>query len=849
MHRDSSQLDDEEKTKRRLYAKYERRKQRQTERHVLRREMAGHAIPQLFVSQRSDKNPNGFNCAICQKDISFLSRGEPEIWRHFSRKSHYLKDRRYRLDHEDVIYTSQFDPVKVADISSELRAEIEQTPPVVLGKKNPFREDEVDALVGVVSNVPSATLVGGLFELLRSGGSHSFLRRLWNQFRVTIPVESSYAQATWSKTESLVIVCQTLYPRVLRRVYSWCKDSPFSILFREEDEGVCCIVRCCVGSHVREVTLLWEPYSSGICDAEILCLSRVLATLPETHSPVVLLGCSPTLFNVFSEWCRARDRSVPLSLLEYSPSVFKSHVREAGMVGAHSLDPFAVLDFLVLQFNKAVYQPWMLGLVELRQCVRKREIPFSVLGAVLEELVDHWEDVKLVLKESGATAPPRGKTPVDLGQLIVSDSYVLPRLSLLHVLVSCFQSNFEKQGDESVTDYSCRNYAEFCFFYWSLLGKVKKLSELPRIEEWSLYIGRPLCTWSNVAYVDCLRSEPIVLKALQGCSDAAKRNFLRECHGFLMEFLKVLNVSSYSTSLLASSLSCLSPDMLLQGDEAYTVSLFRELVSCLQACGRLSSVEAEGASNEFKSLLVDLRRKNRRVVTTIKNSFSFLHESGLLGCRVHLTKVIALVSVGVVPRAARYARVEMSLSGSSVPKKILLSSILSLQSYVSDGAFVSGELLTKDCLDELKANLPVGHVFMSNASFSPWRPLYLQSHQDLYRDLRERFNGYYMGQVADWRRRAGLGVLSSGSPINSSPAVAPASVSAEVEVPVSCSTSKVGFGSGVPVASAKSLVSASGASSVSQKLQEKKAGRRGASTSAITTKGHSSKKSAPGGSK
>ena len=90
--------------------------------------------------------------------------------------------------------------------------------------------------------------------------------------------------------------------------------------------------------------------------------------------------------------------------------------------------------------------------------------------------------------------------------------------------------------------------------------------------------------------------------------------------------------------------------------------------------------------------------------------------------------------------------------------------------------------MTKDCLDELKANLPVGHVFMSNASFSPWRPLYLQSGQDLYRDLRERFNGYYMDQVADWRRRAGLGVLSSGSPINSSPAVAPASVSAEVEV-------------------------------------------------------------------
>ena len=52
---------------------------------------------------------------------------------------------------------------------AELRAEIEKTPAVVLGRKNRFVEDEVDALVGVESNVPSSVLVGGLFELLCSG--------------------------------------------------------------------------------------------------------------------------------------------------------------------------------------------------------------------------------------------------------------------------------------------------------------------------------------------------------------------------------------------------------------------------------------------------------------------------------------------------------------------------------------------------------------------------------------------------------------------------------------------------------------------------------------------------------
>ena len=176
------------------------------------------------------------------------------------------------------------------------------------------------------------------------------------------------------------------------------------------------------------------------------------------------------------------------------------------MVGAHCLDPFAVLEFLLLRLDKAVHQPWFLGLAEFRQCVQRREIPFASLGAVLEELVDHWEDVRLFFKESDSTPTPRGRTPVDLGHVIVSDTYILPRLSLLHVLVSCFPSNFETQSDKSVTDFSCWNYVEFCFFYWILLEKMKKLSELPAIEEWSEYVGRPLSTWANVSYIDCLGS-------------------------------------------------------------------------------------------------------------------------------------------------------------------------------------------------------------------------------------------------------------------------------------------------------------------------------------------------------
>ena len=113
---------------------------------------------------------------------------------------------------------------------------------------------------------------------------------------------------------------------------------------------------------------------------------------------------------------------------------------------------------------------------------------------------------------------------------------------------------------QEITDYSCRGYAEFCFFYWSLLSKVKKLSELPEIDDWSAYIGRPLTTWSTVSYIECLRTEPLFVTALVGCTEAVRKSFLRKGYGFLMEFLKVLNNSVFMDSRLASNLSCFSPD-------------------------------------------------------------------------------------------------------------------------------------------------------------------------------------------------------------------------------------------------------------------------------------------------
>ena len=115
----------------------------------------------------------------------------------------------------------------------------------------------------------------------------------------------------------------------------------------------------------------------------------------------------------------------------------------------------------------------------------------------------------------------------------------------------------------------------------------------------------------------------------------------------------------------------------------------------------------------------------------------------------------------MVPRCVNYPVVDMSLSGALVPKKILLSSIFACQSYVTFRKFASGELLTRDCLEELKTNLPNGKGFMEDASFAPWRPLYAHTRCDMYRGLRDAFDAYYLDQVSEWRRRAGLGLYAA----------------------------------------------------------------------------------------
>ena len=300
-----------------------------------------------------------------------------------------------------------------------------------------------------------------------------------------------------------------------------------------------------------------------LCDAEIVGLTRTFALRPADQSPVALRGCSATLFNVVMEWCGSQVRPKPMLVAEYTPERLKE--TEAAKIGI-------IIWILLTCWTTCCFvwggwglnQPRMMEIVTLWKCIQGHVIPFASLRTALEEIVVHWSDNKLFLSEGSAVSSSRGKAPLDLSQMVLADARVLLRSFVLHVIVVCFLVNFEKQFIQEITDYSCRGNTEFWFFYWSLLSEVKKLSELPEIDDWSAYIGRPLTTWSTVSYVECLRTEPLFVSALAGCTEAVRKSFLREGHGFMMELLKVLNSSGFMDSRLASNLSCFSHDMLMK---------------------------------------------------------------------------------------------------------------------------------------------------------------------------------------------------------------------------------------------------------------------------------------------
>ena len=71
----------------------------------------------------------------------------------------------------------------------------------------------------------------------------------------------------------------------------------------------------------------------------------------------------------------------------------------------------------------------------------------------------------------------------------------------------------------------------------------------------------------------------------------------------------------------------------------------------------------------------------------------------------------------------------ISLEGSAFPEKILLSSLVSVQSFIQCPSYCLDSFLSPTCIAELKENLESPINFLEDPHFSPWSSFYLDSNR------------------------------------------------------------------------------------------------------------------------
>ena len=127
-----------------------------------------------------------------------------------------------------------------------------------------------------------------------------------------------------------------------------------------------------------------------------------------------------------------------------------------------------------------------------------------------------------------------------------------------------------------------------------------------------------------------------------------------------------------------------------------------------------------------------------------------------------MKRVVRLLRLIVCLAPSAMPAVDISTSGIGLPVSVMRSGLGAVQSFVFHPKFVSKDLLTVECLEELKVNLPVGHQLLARASFDACAGVSRHAWRDIFESLFQCYNAYYAGQVEDWRSRMLAGSLSRG---------------------------------------------------------------------------------------
>ena len=177
-----------------------RRRLRSKKTYKIRRAWGTSDVGRFFVTGQTDvaTKPSHFYCRICRKDVSVLTHGHHEILRHFQGNKRFPCDQCLRLETSGWEVLDYEENVMSPPEVERQREKIMRAPLNVRDREYPFSEDvivdetgAVDPILGVMAKVSS------LIEVLRLGGSHELVYRLWAQF--TLSAVRVSVDVTWSR--------------------------------------------------------------------------------------------------------------------------------------------------------------------------------------------------------------------------------------------------------------------------------------------------------------------------------------------------------------------------------------------------------------------------------------------------------------------------------------------------------------------------------------------------------------------------------------------------------------------------------------------------------------------------
>ena len=211
--------------------------------------------------------------------------------------------------------------------------------------------------------------------------------------------------------------------------------------------------------------------------------------------------------------------------------------------------------------------------------------------------------------------------------------------SLSHVSVSV-ANNFVHPP--TAADQGYHAFGELARFVYCLLQKVKKASSLPLVEQWEKYVVANHSRFASIDDEHFLEVTRVMAALGKVVSQFLQKEFRRDAHRFLEDFLNCVLSTVASRSVIGQGLSCFCPAFVVGGDDVAPLQLFNKLVDGLLERGWIRGSEVEACRAEYQSFVREqrqLERSSTRSRPDVGDVLSFCSGQAGFRARRHLYKV------------------------------------------------------------------------------------------------------------------------------------------------------------------------------------------------------------------